>query len=104
MKKKILYVSSSRSDFGIILNLLDKIEKSKKLELFIIVTGSHIIKDFGNTFNEIKSMNFKNIKILKIDNNLINSPSNYIEKLHSRFTNSVRDIDPDVLLLLGDRY
>ena len=45
MKKKILYISSSRADFGIAKNLLIKIKKDKNFSLSILATGSHYSKN-----------------------------------------------------------
>ena len=44
MKKKILVVTSTRADFGILSNLINLIEKDKSLSLKLVVTGSHLNK------------------------------------------------------------
>ena len=54
MKKiKITVTTSTRADYGILRPLLKKIKDSKKLELILIVTGSHLSKNHGNTIEEI---------------------------------------------------
>ena len=104
MKKKITYVSTSRSDFGIATNLLLKLDKSKNIDLNIIVTGTHLIKKFGMSIDEISKYKFKKISSLKISPKLINYPTDYIIKLSKSYLNAISKIKPHVIILLGDRY
>lgn len=63
MKKKIAYISGTRADFGLMTPVLHAIKKSKKLKLTTFVTGVHLMPDFGNTINHVKS-EFPNTKII----------------------------------------
>ena len=64
--RKILFVSSSRADYGLIRDVVIQTQKMNK-ETYLLVTGSHLSNSFGNTFNEIKKDKIKNIikKIVK---------------------------------------
>ena len=59
MKKKILIVTERRADFSKFRPILYEIQKSKKLDYDLIVTGSHLLKENGMTINEIKKDGFK---------------------------------------------
>jgi len=59
LKRKILIVTERRADYSKFRPVLKEIEKSKKLDYFLIVTGSHLLKEHGNTINEIKNDGFK---------------------------------------------
>lgn len=59
MKKKILIVTERRADYTKLRPILKAIEKSSKLDYFLVVTGSHLLKNYGNTLNEIKNDGFK---------------------------------------------
>lgn len=59
MKRKILIVTERRADYSKFRPVIKEIEKSKKLDYFLIVTGSHLLKEHGNTINEIKNDKFK---------------------------------------------
>ena len=60
MKKiKISITTGTRAEYGILKPLLDEINKSKKLQLNLIVTGSHLSKNHGNTIKEIRKDGFK---------------------------------------------
>ena len=66
IKKKICVVTGSWSEFGLMTNLLREINKSKKLKLILLVTGMHLMNEFGNTYKEIKQGGFKISKKIKL--------------------------------------
>ena len=59
MKKKILFLTERRADYSKIRPVINEIKKSKKIEYYLVVTGSHLLKKHGYTINEIKKDNFK---------------------------------------------
>ena len=63
--KRISVITGTRADYGILRPVIRKIHESKKLELCLIVTGTHLSKKHGNTISEIKKDGFKISK--KID-------------------------------------
>ena len=66
-KKKICVVTSGRSEYGLLKNLIFEIEKSKKLKLQLIATGMHLSVRHGLTYKEIIEDNLKiNIKIFRV--------------------------------------
>ena len=65
MTKKICVFTGSRADYGIMSNLLQKMNKSKKINLKLIATAMHLNKKFGNTYKEILNDGLK-IKKIKI--------------------------------------
>ena len=58
MKKKICVITGSRADYGLLRPLIRKIQSSIVFDLQLIVTGSHISYNHGNTISEIKEDNF----------------------------------------------
>lgn len=59
MTKKILIITERRADYSKFRPIIKKIHESKKLDYFLIVTGSHLLKEYGNTIDEIKKDSFK---------------------------------------------
>jgi UDP-hydrolysing UDP-N-acetyl-D-glucosamine 2-epimerase len=59
MKKKILIVTERRADYSKFRPILKEIKKSHNLKYFLIVTGSHLLKEHGSTIKEIKNDGFK---------------------------------------------
>ena len=105
--KKILFISSSRADYGLLRNVIFETKKNKKIKVFILVSGSHLSAQFGNTVKEIEKDGLKkNIikkKILK-KNFFENDISNYISEIISATSNVLDKIKPEKIVILGDRY
>lgn len=104
--KKICIVTGNRAEYGLLRNLIIKLNKTNSIMLYLIITGTHLSKKYGNTYQEIKRDRIKNkIKIdikLKKDTtkNIIYSMSQGLIKFSSTF----KKIKPDLLIVLGDRY
>ena len=58
-KRKIFIVTERRADFSRFKPILELIEKDKKLNYDLVVTGCHLLKRHGYTINEIKKSKFK---------------------------------------------
>ena len=105
-KLKISVVTGSRADYGLLYWLIKEMTKSKKIDLKIIVTGMHLLNEFGNTIKEIKKDGFKansivDIKLTKdTENGIANSTGLGIKN----FTSVFQRIKPDLLVLMGDRF
>ena len=105
-KKKICFVTGSRSEYGLLRNIIIPLKKEKTISSKLIVTGSHLLKQYGNTSNEIlrdKIKIFKKIKISKKNDN-----PGEITKVSSQIINGLTNIfkryKPDLIVILGDRY
>jgi len=103
-KKRILYVSGTRADFGIILPVLKGIDFSNDFELLIYATGMHLMPEFGNTIKYIK----KEFKKVKKINSIINKddPKGLIDFASDFFKKIIQElhrVKPDCVLVLGDR-
>ena len=103
--KKILFISSSRADYGLLKNVIIETQKLNR-ETYLLVTGSHLSREFGKTFSEIKKDKIKNIIKKKIlDKNFKDSNvSNYLIKSIKITRDVIKKVKPDVLVILGDRY
>ena len=103
--KKILFVSSSRADYGLLRNLILETQRLNP-ETYLMVSGSHLSKEFGETLSEIKKDRIKKIIIKKIleprfrEKNI----SNYIERTIKATSRIIKKTQPDTLVILGDRY
>ena len=57
--KKILIITERRADFSRFKPIIKLIQKDKKLDYQLIVTGLHLVKKYGYTVNEINKDKFK---------------------------------------------
>lgn len=53
-KRKILVVTGTRAEYGLLKSTIDGIRSSKSLSLCLAVTGMHTLEKYGNTINDIK--------------------------------------------------
>ena len=104
--KNICVVTGTRAEYGLLRWVMDGIKKSIKLELQIIVTGMHLSPEFGLTYKEIENDGFKIDR--KVEMLVSSDSSNGIVKSMGLgmigFTDALEDLNPDLLLVLGDRY
>jgi len=93
MKRKILYITGTRADYGLMKFVLKEIEEHPKLELEIVATGMHLMEEFGMTINEIKKDGFKIHEIdVTYENDNKESMTNFIGKFIQLLTKKVKEI------------
>lgn len=104
--KKILVVTGTRAEYGLLYWTMKEIQKDKDLQLQLIVTGSHLSEEYGYTVEQIKKDGFKideEIDML-IDSN---KKSAIVKSMGLEMIQMAQAFDrlkPDILLILGDRY
>ena len=102
--KKICVITGSRADYGILSNFLKRL--NNEFDLNIIATGSHLSKKFGYTVEQIKKDGFKIYKKVNIIKNKDTDSeiSNYVSDGIKKFTNIFKNLEIDLVIVLGDRY
>jgi len=105
IKRKIVVTTGSRSDYGLLRPILHNISINKNLELYLIVTGTHLSKQHGLTIKEIKKDGFKIYSTFKMlpKNDTDYSISEMIGYGIIHFSKIFQKIKPDINLVLGDR-
>ena len=102
MKKKILFVTGTRADFGKLKSIIKLIKSKKKFEVSIAVTGMHMIREYGSTYTEVEK-SFKE-NIYKFKNQSIGDRLEIIlTKTIEKFSTLVKKIQPDLIIIHGDR-
>lgn len=104
--KRILYVTGSRAEYGIMKRLLLKLNQDKDIDLKIVATGMQVDKKYGETYKLIEEDELVLDKLIDIqlDN------SNNEKVIHSmsiclnEFGKYLYNNKFDAIILLGDRY
>lgn len=101
-KKKILFVTGTRADYGKLKPLMKTIEKEVFFDLHIFVGGMHLLEIFGNTYLEVKKGGYKNIYVA---HGLVHSDKMSINLANtiSHLTGYVNGMEPDMIVVHGDR-
>ncbi len=104
MKRKIIYITGTRADYGLMRSVLFEMEKNPDIDLELVVTGMHLMEEFGMTVNDIEEDGFKFHKInVKFDEDSKLSMVKFIGKFIKLLSDRILKINPDIILLLGDR-
>ena len=105
MKRKVIYVSGTRADFGLLESTLHLLDQHSDIELSICVTNMHLSETHGLTINEIKSSGLAICAELPVD---VTSSSKVTMALAvgreiQAMTKVFEREKPDIVLILGDR-
>ena len=103
-KRIILYITGSRADYGLMKSLLKRILSSHALKLKIIVTGMHLMKEFGYTVKEVLKDGY-DVKIINATykNDDKESMVIFLGLFLQKLIEYIKTIKIDIILLLGDR-
>jgi GDP/UDP-N,N'-diacetylbacillosamine 2-epimerase (hydrolysing) len=105
MGRKIIYVTGTRADYGLIREVLKKLDASDDIDLSLCVTGMHLSSLYGNTLTEIELDNFRICGTIPVDvdNTSHSTMAKSIGHEIIGFTEVFEREQPDIILLLGDR-
>jgi UDP-N-acetylglucosamine 2-epimerase (hydrolysing) len=102
MAKKILFLTSTRADFGKLKSLMHALDADPGFEVHVFITGMHILPKYGNTGIEVEKCGFKNI--FKFINQRSNdSMGNILANTIQGLSNYVDLLKPDLMIIHGDR-
>jgi len=105
-KKKVCVITGTRAEYGLLMQLLKELKNNIAFDLQLIVTGMHLSPEFGLTVNEIIKDGFKiNKRIEMILSG--DTPSDISKSVgvgFFGFADAYKDLNPDLIILLGDRY
>lgn len=103
--RKIVYISGTRADFGLMKNTLYAINANYQFDLNLIVTGMHLLNQYGNSIKEIKESNLNILGTVKVSlsGSCRTEMSRAIGEQIIGFTKILQKENPDIVLLLGDR-
>lgn len=104
--RTICVVTGTRADYGLLQWIMDGIRRDPALRLQIVATGMHLSPNFGLTYRDIESDGFsidRKLDILTGDDSPVG-----ITKCIGRgviaFADAFAELNPDVVVVLGDRF
>lgn len=106
MKKKLLYVTGSRAEYGIMKRLLETLKDDPEIDLTLVATGMHCDTKYGLTYKVIESDGFSIDKLIDINISTENNAAilQSMSICQSEFGQYFQDNDFDAVIILGDRY
>jgi len=104
--KKICVLTGGRPDYGLLREAMFRIVESDELQLQLIATGMHLSAEFGDTKDQILEdgfcLDWEVESVLGSD-----TPSGVTKSIGLGiigFSDAIRTLQPDCVLVLGDRY
>lgn len=104
-RRKVLYISGTRADFGLMRSALLRIQQSPHLALGIVATGMHLDTRFGNTISEIEEAGLPVVAKIPVDLRRADGigVAKNIAFMLNGFVDAFAEIAPDCIIVLGDR-
>ncbi len=106
MTRKICVVSSGRADYGLLYWTMRGIQEAENLELQTIATGMHLSQEYGLTVNRFEEDGFP--VSWRLNMLLSGDSTQAITKSLGLgvigFADAYDQLQPDIVLLLGDRF
>ena len=57
MKRKVVYITGTRADYGLMHTALELLNNDESIQLDVVATGMHLMGEFGYSVDEIKKDN-----------------------------------------------
>jgi len=106
MKRRICIITGTRADYGLLRWLMHGIQAHPNLQLQVVATGMHLAPELGNTMNEIVADGFtidhRVESLLSSDTPVGIAKSMGLGMIG--FADAFRILNPDLILVLGDRF
>jgi UDP-N-acetylglucosamine 2-epimerase (non-hydrolysing)/GDP/UDP-N,N'-diacetylbacillosamine 2-epimerase (hydrolysing) len=104
--KKICVITGSRAEYGLMSRVMRLIKEDANLQLQIIATNMHLSVEYGETYKEIEADGFvidKKIPILS-SSDTANATAKSVGTGIIGFADAYEELQPDMIVVLGDRY
>ena len=105
MVRKVIYVSGTRADYGLMSRSLKLWKSSGRLDVSVCVTGMHLLEAYGMTVNEILADKLKVCGQIPV--NLSGDSGAMMAKAIADALSGMVDVftkeKPDIVIVLGDR-
>ncbi len=102
MRKKILFVTGTRADYGKLKSLMKKLDASSDFSVYVFVCGMHLSETFGSTYREVEKDGYEHIYVAyglaQTQNHSVNLGNTVIH-----LSGYVENIRPDIIIVHGDR-
>ena len=106
MTRKILYVTGSRADYGLMRSTLRHLAGLDGVELSVCATGSHLDVGSGLTVSTVENDGFKITGRIDVGGHQASGAQMGVAfaTVSRGFSAVLEETQPDIVLLLGDRY
>jgi UDP-N-acetylglucosamine 2-epimerase (hydrolysing) len=102
MNKKILFLTGTRADFGKLKSLITQLDQHSNFDVYVCVTGMHLLHEYGYTLIEIERCGFTNVHTF--ENHTHETTMDLtLAKTIEGLSNYCKQVQPDLIVVHGDR-
>lgn len=106
MTRRICVITGTRADYGLLRWVMQGVEDEPRLQLQVLATGMHMSPEFGLTYREIERDGFRiDRKVEMLTSS--DTPVGIAKSIGLGLigcADALRELSPDLLVVLGDRY
>ena len=106
MNRKICVITGGRAEYGLLRWVMQGIRDDPELDLQLIATGMHLSSAFGSTYLDMERDGFQiTAKVPVLTDS--DTPAGVAQSMGlglAGFAQAFADLQPDVIVVLGDRY
>lgn len=106
MTKKVCVITGTRADYGLLRWVMQGIKDDADFNLQIIATGMHLSPEFGLTYKAIEADGFKidrKVEMLTSSDTPVGIAKSMGLAMIG-FSDALNELNPDLLVVLGDRF
>ena len=106
MRHKVCIVTAARSEYGLLKWVIDGVYHDTELELQLVVTGAHLSEEQGLTYHFIEEDGYpiSTMVDMQLSSDDKKSIVRSMGKCSEGFSEAFAQLQPDVVIVLGDRY
>lgn len=106
--RKICVITGTRAEFGLLSGLMRLIQQSEQTTLQVVATNMHLSERYGNTYQEIEGAGFSiDYKVPMLDESGADDSTATLKAMSRAlvgFAEAYDVLQPDLIVVLGDRY
>jgi len=98
--------TTTRAEFGLLKQILRRIEISPSLDLILVIAGDHVNPCKGETIKEIIPEGFRTVELRRCfpESDQSVAIARYVANACAEIASTIDFLAPDILLVLGDRH
>lgn len=103
---KICFITATRAEYGLLQPLMERVQKSEDFRMQLVVTGMHLSPEFGSTYKQIENDGFiinEKVEIL-VSADTATGVVKSMGLATIGFSDVLARLQPDLIILLGDRF
>ena len=100
--KRILFITGTRADYGKIKSLMKTMDRSDRYEVFIYVSGMHLLSQYGSTYREVLKDRYENVHVA-FGQQHTDDMSYNLGVVMTNLAPYTAQVRPDMIVVHGDR-